>query len=192
MFALRSSYIPKSQSAVPTMSVAGSVQWWNPTQCTVWAALIQSITWLHKAHPASKSFFHSSLWNQIDSSPNTKTRMSHLKLFFRQVSDNWVAVCPLLPCNNASEKPQGALPGAAGGWRQQAELFSLSPPPARLWTCWQQAAMKMVLSPTNLLDKQDCALHQRFFFVTLVNTFLACHSWQLSHKTALSGIRHSN
>lgn len=114
MFAPRSSYIPKSQSAAPSMSVAGSVQWQNRAQ---WSSssqehqmIAQSISSVQKIF-----FFHSSLWNQLDSSPKNNTRMSHLKLFFRQVSEDWVAICPL-PCNNMPGNPWGALPGTARRW----------------------------------------------------------------------------
>lgn len=34
VFALWTSYIPKSQSAAPSESTGGSVQWWNPIWCT--------------------------------------------------------------------------------------------------------------------------------------------------------------
>lgn len=130
-------------------------------------------------------YFHSSLWNQLDSSPKTNNRMSHLKLFFRWVFKDWVAIQSLLPCCNTA-CPCDNMPGnprelsqkTKGMNAKQAELFRFSPPPARAWTCWQQGGMKMVLSPTNLLDKQDCALHQKSLLVTSVNIFLACHSWQ--------------
>lgn len=73
-----------------------------------------------------------------------------------------------LGCNTApalwqhARKPPGTLPENCKGMNaKQPELFSFSPPPARAWTCWQQGGKKMVLSPTSLLDKQDCALHQK-------------------------------
>lgn len=85
-----------------------------------------------------------------------------------------------------ARKPLGTLTENCEGMNaKQAELFSFSPPPAWAWTCWQQGGMKMVLSPTSLLDKKNCALHQKSLFVTSVNIFLACHSWQVIKQLSL-------
>lgn len=165
VFALRSSHPSPKPICCPEPECSWVSTAVKPSLMHRRAALIQSISWLHRAYPLSKSSFIFTLppWNQLDFSPKTSTRMSHLKLFFRRVlkAELQYSPCPVTTCQETPGNSPRKLWGneCKTGW-----VFSFSPPPAWAWTCWQQGGMKMALSPTNLLDKQDCALHQKSLF----------------------------
>lgn len=143
------------------------------------AALIQSISWSHRAYPLSKSSFIFTLPSENNLTLLQKPTLEwvtwnyFLGGFLK--TELQYGPCPMTTCQ---ETPGTLTENCEGMNAKQAELFSFSPPPAQAWTCWQQGGMKMVLSPTSLLDKKDCALHQKSLFITSVNIFLACHSWQ--------------